>query len=72
MTVTPKNYTQFAGYRSCRKSRLVGTTISVVDGKAQNLDTTGGRWYSICEDHNTTVSHESQAIATSHASQPHQ
>ena len=68
--VTPENYKEFAGYKACRKSRSTGSIISVVDGVEQDFDTEGGRWYTICEDHGTTISHGSLTLATSHAAAP--
>lgn len=68
--VTPENFKHFAGYRACRKARSTGTIISVVDGLEQGLDLEGGRWYTVCEEHDTTVSHGSLTLAFSHASQP--
>jgi hypothetical protein len=68
--VTPENYTKLAGYISCRKARSTGTIISVVDGKAADLDTFGGRWYNICEDHGETVAHGSLTLAKAHAAAP--
>lgn len=68
--VTPENFHQYAGYRACRKARSTETVISLVDGKEQGFDTSAGRWYTICEEHGTTVSHGSLTLASSHTAAP--
>ena len=68
--VTPENFREFPGYRACKRSRSTGSIISVVDGVKQDLDVSGGRWYTICEDHGTTISHGSLTLAVSHSAEP--
>ena len=41
----------WAGYRGHRRNRITGTTVVLLDGRAADLDTDGGRWSLMCEDH---------------------
>lgn len=49
---------KWAGYRASTRARSTGTVVVVVDGRAQGLDTEGGRWSTICDDHDWIVAHE--------------
>lgn len=57
----------WAGYRSARYARSTGTLVVVVDGADADLDTSGGRWSTICDDHGTAVAHATRALAEWHA-----
>lgn len=59
-----------AGQKSCRRNRRTGTLISVYDGIAADMDTTGGRWQTLCEDHDTICSHVTRKLAEWHAAEP--
>ena len=60
----------WAGYRSARVSPQTGTLIVVVDGREADLDTDGGRWQTICDEHAHIVSHLTRADAEGHATDP--
>jgi hypothetical protein len=60
----------YAGFRQARVARETGTLILVLDGGAANLDTVAGRWQTICDDHGYVISHETLALARSHAANP--
>lgn len=62
--------TDIAGIRSAHFARETGTLVLVVDGEAQGLDTEGGRWYTICDDHGQIICHETLALAKAHSSDP--
>lgn len=59
----------WAGFRSAA-FRNTGTLVVVLDGIAAGLDTEGGRWQTICDDHGIVCSHPTLALATSHAVEP--
>jgi hypothetical protein len=59
-----------AGLRQVRRSRQTGTLISVYDGEAALMDTDGGRWQTVCEDHSMICSHPTLALALDHAGYP--
>lgn len=58
-----------AGLREIRLRRN-GATVGVYDGSAAGLDTTTGRWSTVCEDHSEAVSHRTLALARLHAVTP--
>lgn len=49
---------QWAGYRAHARARSTGTTVVLLDGIAAGLDTDGGRWQTVCEDHSIVIAHE--------------
>lgn len=55
--------TKMAGYRTHTKSRSSKTTAVLVDGGEQGLDTSGGKWQTICLDHSFIVAHSGQRVA---------
>jgi hypothetical protein len=55
--------TKMAGYRTHTKSRSSKTTAVLVDGGEQGLDTSAGKWQTICLDHSFIVAHSGQRIA---------
>lgn len=71
MTSQPASaYRDNAGWRSTHVARSTGLPVSVYDGKAQGLETIGGRWYTVCEHHGYLVSHATLRLARWHASAP--
>lgn len=53
----------WAGLREHRRSRTTGTMVSLYDGEAAGLDTTAGRWQTVCEDHSAIISHHTLDLA---------
>jgi hypothetical protein len=47
-----------AGARISRRCQHTGTTVTLYDGIAAELDTAGGRWQTVCEQHGTICSHQ--------------
>jgi hypothetical protein len=46
-----------AGARESRRARRTGTTVTLYDGEEANMDTDGGRWQTVCEQHSWIISH---------------
>lgn len=61
---------RFAGYRSAHFTRSTGTMVVVLDGIEADLDTDGGRWQTVCDDHGAVCSHLTLAVAMSFAPAP--
>ena len=59
-----------AGAVRSRKCRATGTTVTLYDGEPANMDTSDGRWQTVCEDHGTIICHTSRKRAESHLSHP--
>lgn len=50
------------------RSRKTGTVVVVVDTRAAPwLDPEGGRWVTLCDEHNTVCNHDTRALAMAHA-----
>ena len=60
----------YAGLRAWSRSRSTGSTIAIYDGEAADLDTTAGRWQTVCETHGTIISHATLRLARYHAAAP--
>ena len=60
----------YAGLRQYRKARSTGTHVGVYDGVEAGMDTDGGRWQTVCEEHGAICSHETLTLARDHASAP--
>ena len=60
----------YAGLRQYRKARSTGTHVGVYDGVEAGMDTDGGRWQTVCEEHGAICSHETLTLARNHASAP--
>jgi len=54
-----------AGLTDTRRARSTGTTVSLYDGEPAGLDTEGGRYQTLCEDHSTVVAHTTLRAARS-------
>ena len=60
----------YAGLRQWTKSRQTGTHVGVYDGEAAGMDTDGGRWQTVCEEHGNVISHATLALARAFAPIP--
>lgn len=65
MTTPADILSRNVGARYCARARSTGTLITVYDGKKANLDTEGGRWQTVCEEHGFVVAHRTLDIARS-------
>ena len=56
---------RWTGERARARSRTTGTTIVLIDTHAepQWLDSDGGRWATVCDEHSTVVNHTTLALA---------
>ena len=61
---------EYAGLRQYRKARSTGTHVGVYDGGPAGMDTEGGRWQTVCEEHGYLASHGTLSLAREHASEP--
>ena len=65
------NARTYAGYRQAHFSKATGTLVVVLDGKEAGLDTSwDSRWYTLCDDHSTIVSHSTLQLARAHSPDP--
>jgi len=60
----------YAGLRSWHRSRQTGLYVGVYDGEAADMDTDGGRWQTVCEEHGSICSHGTLKLALYHAASP--
>lgn len=60
----------YAGLRSYRIAEQTGRPVAVYDGIEAGLDTSSGKWQTICEEHGTIISHRTLKLALSHAADP--
>lgn len=60
----------YPGLISARKARQTGRIIEVCDGELAGLDTTDGKWYTICTEHGTCICHKTRKLAIWHSSDP--
>lgn len=58
--MTKPNY---AGLRRWYRNGITGGHVGVYDGIEADLDTEGGRWQTVCEEHGTICSHETFEVA---------
>ena len=59
-----------AGLIDYRKVRSTGTHVGIYDGEQSGMDTSGGRWQTVCEEHSTIISHTTRKLAFWHAPCP--
>jgi hypothetical protein len=59
-----------AGCRQLRRARSTGTLVGVYDGGPAGLDTDGGRWHTICDEHGFVCSHDTLETARAFAASP--
>lgn len=62
-----KQMPDYAGLRQYRKNRATGTYVGVYDGEAAEMDTSSGRWQTVCEVHGSIIAHGTLALAIYHA-----
>lgn len=46
----------YAGLRYYAKARTTGTHVGIYDGEEAGMDTDGGRWQTVCEEHGSVIS----------------
>ena len=73
--------TTHLGYRAHSKARSTGTLVTLVDAYEAGYETPipgaphsqqPPRWYTVCEDHDSCVGHDTQSVARSWLSAPEQ
>lgn len=65
-----RNLNGIAGLRLQRRNRTTGTLVGLYDGGPAGLDTEGGRWQTVCEEHGSICSHDTYAVAADFLSHP--
>lgn len=60
----------WAGVRQARVARSTGTLIVIFDGAEAGLDTDGGAWTVLCDDHGETLATRTLEVARWHAVEP--
>jgi hypothetical protein len=68
--MSARNMPDYAGLREWRRSRQTGTRIGLYDGQEADLDTSGGRWSNICEDHGEICNWPTIGLARSFMAAP--
>lgn len=68
--MTTKAMPDYAGLREWRKNPQTGHYVGLYDGEAAGMDTDGGRWQTVCEEHGHIISHTTLALARSHMAVP--
>lgn len=53
----------WAGYRAHARARSTGTLVVLLDGIAAGLDTDGGRWQTMCDEHSVVIAHDTLRVA---------
>ena len=59
-------YARFAGYRGLAVFDPALAVNVLYDGIAAQLDTSGGRWQTVCEKHGAICAHQTLALARQH------
>lgn len=65
-TLIQRKYAHLAGYRGAAPGPVKFSDNVLYDGIAQQMDTTEGRWQTVCEKHKTIMSHRTLAEARRH------
>jgi hypothetical protein len=65
-----KTMPDYAGLRYYTRARSTGTHVGVYDGIEAGMDTDGGRWQTVCEEHGEICSHETLQTARDFAPCP--
>lgn len=60
----------FAGCVQQRVCKQNGRVISIYNAEQAMLDSDGGPWVTVCEEHGTVVNHKSVDMARKHAPDP--
>lgn len=56
-------FKKYAGYRARKKNSYTGNYNVLYDGDTQQLDTSDGKWVTVCEEHGTVLNHTTLAKA---------
>lgn len=59
-----------AGPTQARRARQTGTVVEVWRADAIGLDDEGGRWFTVCTEHATSIAHATRRLAEWHAVDP--
>jgi hypothetical protein len=59
-----------AGVVKCSINRQNGRIITVYDGELAGMDTSDGRWQTVCEEHGYIICHTTRHLAIAHAADP--
>lgn len=51
------------GCLAMQKARSTGTRVALYDAELADLDPSGGKWVTSCEDHGTVCNHETKRLA---------
>lgn len=70
MNITLKDVKNNSGLRKASVCRQTGRVVSVYDGELAGMDTIGGRWQTVCEDHSIVIAHETLKLAIWHSADP--
>lgn len=68
--MSAKTMPDYAGLISYTKAHSTGTHIGVYDGGPAGMDTAGGRWQTVCEEHGWIISHDTRRRALGFRSCP--
>lgn len=63
-------FNDLAGCVVQRRSRVTGHLVGLYHADQADLDSDGGRWATICEEHGHIVNHDTQALARAHLGDP--
>lgn len=58
---------RYAGVIESRNRRATGTVVTIYRAADAGLDSAGGDWATVCEDHGAICNHETLAMARAHA-----
>lgn len=70
MTCRIKHAQVEVGVRAVYRNQFTGKHVVIYDGAEVGLDTDGGRWQVVCEEHGNILSTETLALAKSAAKEP--
>lgn len=59
-----------AGCVTQRRARTTDRLVGVYHAEQAGLCTEGGAWVTVCEEHGTTCSHRTLALACEHSAEP--
>lgn len=69
---TTETLRDYLGYRAHTTARSTGTVVLLLNAEEADLDTDGGIWATVCEEHHNLMNHETRALARSWMSSPEQ
>jgi hypothetical protein len=59
-----------AGLREQRTNPRTGQKVGLYDGEPAGMDTAGGRWQTVCEEHGSICSHSTKRVARTFLAAP--